>query len=121
MRLEGALAKLRNQHKVAVLHYSPIRATVDNEPPEVIPFLGSSRQAEPIDNFGVSVVFHGHAHFGSPTGKTARGVPVYNVSLPIVRRLRPDQPYALVEFEVDPSEESSPLGQPMHVVEAQKR
>src|SRR5216117_2933707 len=49
LKLESALARLRTPQKIAVLHYSPIHATVEGEPPEIWPFLGSSRLEEPID------------------------------------------------------------------------
>ena len=98
LRLEGALAKLETDRIVAVLHYAPIRDTVEGEPPEIITYLGSSRLAEPIDRFGVGAVFHGHAHHGALEGRTARGIPVYNASLPLLRRMRPAQPFALVEL-----------------------
>lgn len=97
LKLENALAKLRTKIKIVSLHYSPIRATLRGEPPEIFPFLGSSRLAQPIDNFGVTVVFHGHAHYGSPGGKTTKGVPVYNVAFPLLQRISPKQPYALIE------------------------
>lgn len=96
--LESGLAKLRTEHKIAVLHYAPVRKTVEGEPPEIFPFLGSSRLAEPIDRFGVATAFHGHAHNGSPEGKTLTGIPVYNVALPLMRRANPEQPYFLLEL-----------------------
>jgi hypothetical protein len=40
----------------------------------------------------VTAVLHGHAHNGSPDGRTTAGVPVYNVSLPLLRRIFPDKP-----------------------------
>ncbi|MGH2351722.1 MAG: metallophosphoesterase family protein [Chloroflexota bacterium] len=98
LRLESALAKLETSQMVALLHYSPVRDTVEGEHPEVITYLGSSRLAEPIDRFAVGAVFHGHAHHGTLQGKTATGIPVYNASLPLLRRVRPDQPYALFEL-----------------------
>ncbi|MGH2448713.1 MAG: metallophosphoesterase family protein [Chloroflexota bacterium] len=97
MRLEGALATLRTPKKIAVLHYAPISETVEGEPEVIFPFLGSSRLVEPICRFDVSAVFHGHAHHGKPKGKTANGIAVYNVSLPLLLATRPDQPFALVE------------------------
>ena len=75
-----------------MLHYSPIRGTVEGEPPEIFPYLGSSRLEEPINRYRVSAVFHGHAHRGSPEGRTATGVPVYNVAMPLLARLNPDRP-----------------------------
>jgi Icc-related predicted phosphoesterase len=84
LRLEKALTRLTNEKRVAVLHYSPIRETVEGENLEIFPFLGSSRLEATIDQFKVSVVFHGHAHNGKMEGRTAGGVPVYNVSRPLL-------------------------------------
>lgn len=84
LKLEAALARLRTQHKVAVLHYSPIAATVVNEPLEIYAFLGSSRLEEPIDRYRCSAAFHGHAHRGSVEGRTKGNVPVYNVAMPLL-------------------------------------
>jgi Icc-related predicted phosphoesterase len=96
LQLESALARLRTQHKLAVLHYAPIRDTVEGEPPEIFPFLGSSRLEEPVDRYEVSAAVHGHAHGGAPQGKTRSGVPVYNVALPLMRRVNPEQPYLVL-------------------------
>lgn len=96
LKLEAALARLRTQRRVAVLHYSPIRATVEGEPPEIFPYLGSSRLEEPINRYRVSAVFHGHAHRGAPEGRTSTGVPVYNVAMPLLARLNPDRPPFLI-------------------------
>jgi Icc-related predicted phosphoesterase len=79
VRLENALAKLDCAHKVAVLHYAPIKETLVGEPLELYPFLGSSRLANALDRKGVDVVVHGHAHHGSPFGRTPAGTPVHNV------------------------------------------
>ena len=49
---------------------------------EIFPFLGCSRLEEPLNRYPVTAVFHGHAHHGSPEGRTAGGIPVYNVALP---------------------------------------
>jgi hypothetical protein len=65
---------------------APIRETVQGEDPEIFPFVGSSRLENPINQFRVSVVFHGHAHNGTFGGKTSTQIPVYNVALPIVRK-----------------------------------
>src|SRR4029453_18480006 len=102
LKLETALARLRTVHRVAVLHYAPIRATVEGEPPEIFPYLGSSRLEEPINRYRVNAVFHGHAHRGAPEGRTATGVPVYNVSMPLLSRINPDRPpYLIVEVPRD--------------------
>lgn len=92
LKLEMALSRLRTPQRIALLHYSPIQATVEGEPLEIYPFLGSSRLEEPLDRYHVTAVFHGHAHRGHAEGKTRDGIPVYNVSLPLLQRLMTDQP-----------------------------
>jgi Icc-related predicted phosphoesterase len=92
LKLESALARLRTPQRIAVLHYAPIAATVEGEPPEIFPFMGTSRLEEPLARYPVTAVLHGHAHHGSPEGRTLGGIPVYNVSLPLLRDTFPDQP-----------------------------
>jgi Icc-related predicted phosphoesterase len=92
LKLESALAKLRTEQRIAVLHYAPIRATVEGEPLEIFPFLGSSRLEEPLNRYPVTAVFHGHAHHGTFEGRTRSNVPVYNVALPLLRQTFPDKP-----------------------------
>jgi Icc-related predicted phosphoesterase len=100
LKLESALAKLRTNHRIVLLHYSPIRATVEGEPPETFSFLGSSRLEEPLNRYSVTAVFHGHAHQGSLEGRTRGEVPVYNVSMPLLRQAFPDRPpFRLVEIQ----------------------
>jgi Icc-related predicted phosphoesterase len=110
LKLESALARLRTTRRVAVLHYAPIRATVEGEPPEIFPYLGSGRLEEPINRYRVSAVFHGHAHRGSAEGRTTAGVPVYNVAMPLLARLNPDRPpYLIVELPlVDEATQGAP-------------
>jgi Icc-related predicted phosphoesterase len=108
LKLEAALARLRTQRLVVLLHYSPIQATVEGEPKEIYPFLGCSRLEEPIGRFPVSVVFHGHAHHGQPEGRTAANVPVYNVSAAMMRELFPDRPFRLVDIDLRPTPETTP-------------
>src|ERR1041385_7839750 len=98
LKLEVALNGLRTEKNVVVLHYAPIAATVMGEPPEIFPFLGSSRLAETIDHFDVNAVFHGHAHHGTFEGRTMKGTPVYNCCMQLVQKFAPEQPYALVEI-----------------------
>lgn len=92
LKLESALAQLRVPTRIVLLHYSPIAATVEGEPKEIIPFLGSSRFEEPLDRYHATAVFHGHAHHGSLEGRTRDGIPVYNVAMPLLRRHFPDRP-----------------------------
>jgi Icc-related predicted phosphoesterase len=114
LKLESALARLRTTRRVAVLHYAPIRATVEGEPPEIFPYLGSGRLEEPINRYRVSAVFHGHAHRGSAEGRTTAGVPVYNVAMPLLARLNPDRPpYLIVELPlVDEATQGVPAQPP---------
>lgn len=92
LKLESALAKLRTPQRVALMHYSPIQATVVGEPPEIFPFLGSSRLEEPLNRYPVAAVFHGHAHAGSLEGHTASKAPVYNVAMKLLQKTFPDRP-----------------------------
>jgi Icc-related predicted phosphoesterase len=92
LKLEAALARLRTQQRVAVLHYAPIQATVEGEPLEIFPFLGTSRLEEPLNRHPVNLVVHGHAHHGALEGRTSAGIPVYNVALPLLLRMSPGQP-----------------------------
>jgi Icc-related predicted phosphoesterase len=92
LKLEAGLAKLESPQRIVLLHYSPIRATVVGEPAEIFPFLGSSRLEEPLNHFPVTYVFHGHAHRGAARGSTQTGVPVYNVAVPVLKRIQPNQP-----------------------------
>jgi len=96
-KLEHQLRTLRTERIFAVLHYSPIAATVEGEPLEIFPFLGSSRLANAIDRFdNVKAVIHGHAHRGAYRGATPRGVPVYNCAQFVVQA-ELGRPYALIE------------------------
>ena len=102
LKLEKALARMQTPQRIAVLHYAPIQATVQGEPEAIHAFLGSSRLEEPLDRYQVDAVFHGHAHHGSPEGRTKGGVPVHNVSLPL-RRSGATAVIPIFEFAVEPS------------------
>ena len=95
-------ARLRTRHLIALLHYAPVQQTVEGEPLEIYPFLGSSRLEEPLNRFPVSLVLHGHAHRGQLQGATSSGVPVYNVSMPLLTRSFTDRPpFRIFEVPVD--------------------
>lgn len=100
LKLESALARLRNDRLIAVLHYSPVQDTVEGEPREIFPFLGSSRLEEPLTRYPVSAVFHGHAHHGQPEGRIRTGAPVYNVSITLMRELFPERPFRIVDVDM---------------------
>ena len=102
LKLETSLSKLRTDRRVVLLHYSPIAGTVEGEPREIYPYLGSSRLEEPLIRYPVDAVFHGHAHHGCLEGKTVGGVKVYNVSLSLLHRSFPDQPpFRILELRTE--------------------
>jgi Icc-related predicted phosphoesterase len=99
LKLEAALQRLRTERRVALMHYAPVRGTVEGEPPEIFAYCGCGRLEEPLHRYPVDVVFHGHAHHGSPVGETENGIPVHNVALPLMRRLAPERPgFRIVEL-----------------------
>jgi len=103
MKLESALAKLRTPRRIALLHYAPIAGTIEGEPLEIYPFLGSSRLEEPLLRYPVDAVFHGHAHRGTLESRTINGVPVFNVARPLLLRRKPGEPaFRLYEVPREP-------------------
>jgi Icc-related predicted phosphoesterase len=78
---EIALCALR----IVLLHYAPVTATLEGEPPEIWMMLGSDRLGVPIAEHRPHIVLHGHAHAGSFEGAIG-DVPVYNVSAPVIGR-----------------------------------
>ena len=98
LKLESALARLRTDKKIVLMHYAPIEGTVEGEPREIYPYLGCSRLEEPLGRYGVTAVIHGHAHNGALQGRTATNIPVYNVAYPLMRRMSPDHPFCLLEI-----------------------
>jgi Icc-related predicted phosphoesterase len=103
LKLERALSRLRTPQRIALLHYAPVRDTVAGEPEEIFPFMGCSRLEEPLNRYQVAAAFHGHAHRGSPEGRTSSGIPVYNVALSLIRRGATDLPLRVLEIAVTPS------------------
>jgi Icc-related predicted phosphoesterase len=95
--LELALRRLPTPVRVAILHYAPIAATVAGEPEQIHTYLGTDRLAEPLDRYGAAVAFHGHAHSGTLRGTTLGGIPVFNVSLPLLRKERPGAMYYIYD------------------------
>lgn len=94
LRLEQALHQLAQCERVVVaLHYAPIAATCAGEPPEIFPYLGSTRLEDAVDRFpNVRAVFHGHAHRGARRGTTRGGIAVINCAH------LPEHPYELIEL-----------------------
>jgi Icc-related predicted phosphoesterase len=113
LKLEAALARLRSKQIVALLHYAPIQQTVEGEPLEIFPFLGSSRLEEPISRYPVTLVLHGHAHRGQLEGATKTGTPVYNVSMPLLSRTFANRPpFRVFEVPVGEAEPAQPMPSP---------
>lgn len=101
-KLEAGLVRLAPGPRIVLLHYAPIRETVEGEPPELFPFLGSSRLEESLDRFTVTAVFHGHAHHGKYRGRTTAGTPVYNVAAAVLKQQFPAKPpFLLVEVPLN--------------------
>jgi uncharacterized protein len=98
LKLEKALSQLRTEKRIVVTHYSPIRETVEGEPLEIFPFLGSSRFGEVIDRFGAAFAVHGHAHHGAMEGKTTGGIPVYNVAITLLQSQQPPCIYRVFDI-----------------------
>ena len=96
LRLENAMRQVRAKRSLVILHYAPIPETIESEPLEIYPFLGSSRLAETIDRFKVSAIVHGHAHRGRYEGRTPGGQRVYNVAQHIEKPT--GKPYAILEI-----------------------
>ncbi|MEV0292495.1 metallophosphoesterase [Nocardia sp. NPDC050710] len=93
-RLRTALDTLDCDIRIALTHFAPIVATLAGEPPKIYPGLGCHELGEALDGGRADLAIHGHAHGGSEFGRTAGGVPVRNVSYPVLGR-----PYGVYEVE----------------------
>ena len=71
--------------RIVLLHYSPTDQTLVGEPEGIWAFLGTDRMGAPIREHEPDLVLHGHAHVGTLEGAIG-GVPVYNVSVPLMER-----------------------------------
>lgn len=98
LKLERAMAQLRSEKRVVVLHYSPIATTVQGEPLEIYPFLGTSRLAEVVDRHGADLILHGHAHHGKLDGTTTTGISVHNVALNLLQAQNPPAAYRIFDI-----------------------
>src|SRR6478672_10399630 len=119
LKLESALARLKSEVRIVLMHYAPIRGTVEGEPPEIFPWLGSSRLEDPLSRFDVTAVFHGHAHKGRPEGATQTGIPVFNVAHTLLVTHYPDKPpFRLFDVKQEPHDEQTvtPIGIDVSVV-----
>lgn len=104
-RLNTSLTDLDTDVTVALTHYAPCADTLEGEPPEIYPFLGSYLLGEAIDSAGdVDLAVHGHAHKGTEKGLTSGGIRVRNVALPVIQHA-----YAMYCLEVpEPAADRGP-------------
>jgi Icc-related predicted phosphoesterase len=102
LRLDRALARLEKENenirKIALMHYAPIKETVQGEPEVLYPFLGCSRLAEPLSRRKVIAAFHGHAHAGHLQAEAPGGVKVFNVAKPVLQKAGYTLPFFLIEL-----------------------
>jgi Icc-related predicted phosphoesterase len=82
---QGLRAVARCPLRIVLLHYAPTATTLEGEPRGIFAFLGSDRLARPIAEHTPDLVLHGHGHAGRFEGFIG-AVPVYNVSVPVMRR-----------------------------------
>lgn len=86
-KLDRGLSAVKDcDYLVALTHYSPTVDTMGDEPAALHPYLGSSELGQALERHQVLFAVHGHAHRGRAEGCTDRGIPVYNVALPVVGR-----------------------------------
>ncbi|MFG1794913.1 metallophosphoesterase [Nocardia sp. NPDC049149] len=85
-RLRQALDTLDTDIRIALMHFAPVIDTIVGEPVKFYPGLGCHDLAEAVDAGRATLALHGHAHSGTEFGSTAGGVPVRNVSYPVLGR-----------------------------------
>jgi hypothetical protein len=98
LKLERAMAQLRTDKRIVVLHYSPVVDTVEGEAREIYPFMGTSRLGEVVDRHGANLVVHGHAHHGKMDGHTPGGIAVHNVAISRLQEQKPSAVYRIFEI-----------------------
>ena len=110
LKLDRALSYLDVEHpglpKIVLTHYAPIKETIQGEPPEIWPFLGSSRLLQPIETREVTAAFHGHAHIGVLQASSPKGVKIFNVAKPVLEKMGYYGPYI---FEIHDKEDTKEI------------
>lgn len=105
IRLKKALDTLHRRSPdvtIAVMHFSPTITTLGEEPILKHWMLGNSYLGRIIDEEGVDLVLHGHAHLGNRDGETSGGTPVRNVALQVTG--------GISIFEVAPGKQVRSIG-----------
>lgn len=85
-KVERGLSSLKADFKVVLIHYSPIRETLEGENRELYNYLGSSLPCMWMDAVGADLILHGHSHYGREIGETPGGISVRNVALPVINK-----------------------------------
>jgi hypothetical protein len=102
LKLETALARLRTRQKIALLHYAPIRATVEGEPVEIFPWLGCGRTRSRSCATTSRRCFTATRTTAPPRDGSPMARPCYNVALPLMRQVYPDQlPVRIITVDPD--------------------
>ena len=101
LNLDRALKRMGEEHEgvkqIVLMHYSPVKGTLEGEPEEVFPFLGCSRLEEPLSRHKVNAVFHGHAHKGKIEAVTQYGLNIFNVAWSVLQKAGYDVPVYITE------------------------
>jgi len=85
-KVDNLLANLNSDVKILLMHYAPTYKTLKGEKTSIYPLLGSKKFEEVILRRRPDLVIHAHAHNGSEFA-SLNGIPVYNVSLPLTRKI----------------------------------
>ena len=98
LKLEAALAQLEIRKEGRPHALRPDRRH-DGRRGRGVPraYLGTTRLTAPCEAFGAIAVFHGHAHHGSLEGRTPKGIPVYNVAMPLLKKAL-DRRFRVIEL-----------------------
>lgn len=86
-RFAKELASLKEQgadFRVALTHFSPVPGTLNGERDTIRANLGNEILGSSIDASGADVALHAMARRGTHAGRTPGGIPVYNVSQPVL-------------------------------------
>jgi Icc-related predicted phosphoesterase len=88
-KVEELAAKFNQDIRILLLHYSPTYLTVIGEPKKAFPQMGSPAYEKIIlnENYKINVVFHGHAHKGRKFTLLKNRIPIYNVALPLRKKV----------------------------------
>jgi Icc-related predicted phosphoesterase len=85
-RLSGILGRLVADVRILLTHYPPTYRVLKGERRTFYPYIGSQKCERILAGGMVTFAVCAHAHMGIPFA-VAKGVPVYNVSLPVAHRI----------------------------------